>query len=321
MSIPLLSIVIPVFNEEQVLPALHAALHSTLQSAEITFELVFVDDGSTDQTWPMLERMQQEDPRITIARLSRNFGHQVAVSAGLDIARGEAVAVMDADLQDPPAVLLEMIGRWRDGYDVVYGVRTRRHGETAFKRWTATIFYRLIRALTSVDIPADTGDFRLMSRRAVDAFKQSRERHRFVRGMIAWAGFKQTGVRYERARRHSGTTKYPFRKMVAFATDAIVSFSISPLRFATWFGFVVSAVAFAYGLFAIYAKLALSKPLPGWASLTVSMMFLGGVQLVCIGIIGEYVGRIYDESKQRPLYLIQDLVPSAASRAGTPRGT
>lgn len=307
MTQPALSVVVPIFEEEQVLPVLHERLDAVLRAAGISYELVLVDDGSRDRSWELICAMREKSAAITAVRLSRNFGHQVAITAGLDVAAGAAVAIMDADLQDPPEVLLEMLARLNEGADIVYGQRTRRDGETAFKRFTASAFYRVIRTLTTVDIPADTGDFRVMSRRAIEAFKASRERHRFVRGMVAWLGFEQAAVPYERAARHAGVTKYPLRKMLAFALDAVISFSISPLRIATGFGLLVSLASFAYALYAIYLKIVLDISLPGWASLMVAVVFLGGVQLFCLGIVGEYLGRVYDEVKQRPLYLVREL--------------
>jgi dolichol-phosphate mannosyltransferase len=306
VSAPLLSIVVPVFNEAPVLAELHRRLSTLLQEAKVSYELVLVDDGSSDGSWEMMQTLRSTDPNVHLVQLSRNFGHQVAVTAGIDAACGEAVAIMDADLQDPPEVLLEMLARYREGYDVVYGRRTRRAGETIFKRASASLFYRFIRALTAVDIPADTGDFRLMSRRAVEGLKQARERHRFLRGMVAWLGFRQIAVPYARAARHAGSTKYPLRKMVAFALDAVVSFSIAPLRLATGLGLIVSLSSFGYAAYAVYVKVGLGVALPGWTSLMVAVVFLGGVQLLCIGILGEYLGRIYDEVKQRPLYLLQE---------------
>ena len=304
-STPTVSVVVPVFNEAEVLDVLHRRLTETLERSGESFELVLVDDGSRDGSWERMERLAAADRRVVLVRLSRNFGHQMAITAGVDAARGQAVALIDADLQDPPEVLLEMIARWREGFDVVYGRRTRRRGETWFKRASAAGFYRVIRRLTSVDIPADTGDFRLMSRRVVDVLKQFQERNRFVRGMVAWIGWRQTAVAYERAERHAGETKYPLRKMMRFAGDAIVSFSFAPLRLATGLGLLVSTLSFAYAVYAVLARLLGWGVVHGWASLMVAVLFLGGVQLVSLGIIGEYVGRVYDEVKRRPLYVAE----------------
>jgi dolichol-phosphate mannosyltransferase len=249
-------------------------------------------------------------PGIVLINLSRNFGHQLAATAGLDAARGEAVVLMDGDLQDPPELIERFFERWQAGYDVVYAVRRSRRGESAFKLATARVFYRTIKRLTNVSIPVDAGDFRLMSRRVVDALKNSRERHRFLRGMVSWVGFEQTGVEYDRDERHSGVTKYPLSKMLTFAVDGITSFSDVPLRFASYLGFSASTVAFVYALIVIVLKVFnINPPLytRGWASTIVAVLFLGGVQLIGIGILGEYIGRIYDEVKARPLYLISDI--------------
>ena len=302
---PTLSIVVPVFNEEAILDTLYARVVAVLERSGERFELVLVDDGSRDRSWEKMTAAATRDPRVVLVRLSRNFGHQVAISAGVDAARGEAVVLMDADLQDPPEVILEMIARWREGYDVVYGRRSRRLGESWFKRATAAAFYRVIRRLTSVDIPADTGDFRLMSRRVVDVLKRLEERNRFVRGLVAWIGWRQTAVEYERAVRLAGETKYPLRKMVRFAADAIVSFSIAPLRVATALGLVVSTLSFGYAVYAVLARIFDWDVVQGWASLMVAVLFLGGVQLISLGVIGEYVGRVYDEVKRRPLYVAE----------------
>ena len=303
-----LSVVVPVFNEAPGLAALHDRLTSTLERAGLTYEIVLVDDGSRDGSWERMMALAERDPRLVLVRLSRNFGHQIAITAGLDHARGEAVVVMDADLQDPPEVVPKMLERWRAGYDVVYGRRERRLGEGLFKRATAAIFYRVVRRLTAVDIPADTGDFRLMSRRAVEALRSLQEQNRFVRGMVAWVGFRQTAVEYVREARRVGETKYPLRKMVRFAGDAIFSFSHVPLRVATGLGLASSMVAFGYAVYAILARVLGWPTVQGWASLMVAIIFLGGVQLISLGIIGEYIGRIYDEVKARPLYLTQAVV-------------
>jgi dolichol-phosphate mannosyltransferase len=302
-SHPLLSVVVPVFNEEENLEELHRRITESLAGPGESFELVLVDDGSSDGSLSRMEALAARDPRVVLVRLSRNFGHQVAVSAGVDAAQGQAIVLMDADLQDPPEVVPRMLALWREGFDVVYGRRTRRAGESWFKRATAAGFYRLIRRMTSIDIPADVGDFRLMSRRVVDVLKQFQERNRFVRGMVAWIGFRQTAIDYERQVRAAGETKYPLRKMVRFAADAIFSFSHVPLRIATGLGLIVSTLSFAYGVFTILARIFDWGVVQGWASLMVAVTFLGGVQLVSLGIIGEYLGRVYDEVKQRPLYV------------------
>lgn len=309
-----LSVVVPVFNEEENLLELYRRLSEVLPKVVGSWEILFVDDGSRDRSWEIIRKLAEGDFRVRGLRFSRNFGHQMAFAAGLDHARGDAVVIMDADLQDPPELIPELLAKHREGFDVVYAVRTARHGETLFKKLTAKLFYRLLVRITSVHIPLDTGDFRLMSRRAVEAFRRLPERHRFTRGLVAWLGFSQTGVPYERAPRHAGTTKYPLRKMLRFAVDAITSFSHVPLQLATWLGFVVSAFAFVYILVVVALKFA-GISWPGYTSIMAAILFLGGVQLVMVGLLGEYVGRIYDEVKRRPLYLVAEEVGSAGDRA------
>ncbi|HYV47095.1 MAG TPA: glycosyltransferase family 2 protein [Myxococcaceae bacterium] len=300
------SVVVPLYNEEAVLPELYRRVAGVLKGAAVSYELVLVNDGSKDGTWALMKQLREQDPCVTLLNLSRNFGHQIAITAGIEHAAGDTVVIMDADLQDPPEVILEMLARWREGFDVVYGVRTRRRGDGWFKRATASLFYRVVRMATRVDIPVDTGDFRLISRRAVEHLKRLRETNRFVRGLVAWLGFRQVGLTYERAPRYAGQTKYPLGKMLRFAADAVASFSVAPLRLASSLGFLVSFGSFAYAAFAIYAKVWLGRTLQGWASLIVAVAFLGGVQLLCLGIVGEYLGRVYDEVKGRPLYVVQD---------------
>jgi glycosyltransferase involved in cell wall biosynthesis len=302
-----LSVVVPVFNEEENIPELYRRLRAVLPQVVQEWEILFVDDGSRDRSWELIRALAAQDPRVRGLRFSRNFGHQMAFAAGLDHARGQAVVIMDADLQDPPELIPELVAKHREGYEVVYAVRVARHGETAFKKLTAKLFYRLLARITAVQIPLDTGDFRLMGPRAVEAFRRLPERHRFTRGLVAWLGFPQTGVPYERAPRHAGTTKYPLRKMLRFALDAITSFSHLPLQLATWLGFAVSAFAFFYILVVLALKLA-GISWPGYTSLMAAILFLGGVQLLMVGLLGEYVGRIYDEVKHRPLYLVAEEV-------------
>lgn len=310
-----LSVVVPVFNEEENIPELYRRLVAALEACVHSFEVLFVDDGSRDNSWALVRRLAEADGRVRGLRFSRNFGHQMAFAAGLDHARGAAVVIMDADLQDPPEVVPELVDRWRQGHEVVYAVRRARHGESAFKLVTAKFFYRLLKRITPVDIPLDTGDFRLMDRRAVEAFRRLGERHRFTRGLVAWLGFRQTGVLYDRAARHAGDTKYPLRKMVRFAVDAITSFSHVPLQLATWMGFGVSLLAFAYILVVVALKV-IGISWPGYTSLMAAILFLGGVQLVMIGLLGEYLGRVYDEVKRRPLYLLQEEVGGGAADEG-----
>ena len=303
----LLSIVVPCMNEQEVLRETHQRLVAVLQQAPVNFEIVYVDDGSTDSTPEVLRELQAQDTQVRVVRFSRNFGHQVAITAGLEHASGDAVVIIDADLQDPPEVVLEFLAKWLDGYDVVYGVRTERDGETPFKLWTAKIFYRFISRLSDTRIPLDTGDFRLMDRRVVDSLLSMPERDRFVRGMVSWLGFSQVAVPYHRAPRAAGTTKFSLFKMVRFALDGIFSFSILPLRLATWTGFAASAVAIV-GIIIVLLERFFQVPglVKGWSSAVIAELFIGGVQLICIGIIGEYVGRIYGESKRRPLYIVRE---------------
>jgi polyisoprenyl-phosphate glycosyltransferase len=309
---PVLSVVVPLYNEQANVAPLLDRLGAITQRLrdDYDFEIVLVNDGSGDGTLEAIRSEMQRRPHIVLVNLSRNFGHQLAATAGIEIARGDAIVLMDGDLQDPPELIGAFVRKWREGYDVVYAVRRSRQGESPFKVWTARVFYRVIKRLTKVAIPLDTGDFRLMSRRVVEALRRSPERHRFLRGMVSWVGFNQVAVEYDRDVRHSGTTKYPLPKMIRFAMDGITSFSDIPLRFASYFGFTVSAVAFVYALIVIAFKLFSLKPpayTPGWASTIVAVLFLGGVQLMSLGILGEYLGRVYDEVKGRPLYLISDI--------------
>jgi glycosyltransferase involved in cell wall biosynthesis len=303
----MLSIVVPCFNEEEVLRSTNRRLVGVLEQLPLKFEILYVDDGSTDGTAEMLRELQALDDRIRVIRFSRNFGHQMAITAGLEHAAGDAVAIIDADLQDPPEVLADFVAKWMEGFQVVYGVRTERDGETAFKLWTAKIFYRTMGNLSDTEIPLDTGDFRLLDRRVVDALLAMPERDRFVRGMVSWLGFSQAAVPYHRAARAAGVTKFSFFKMVKFATDGIVSFSILPLRLATWVGFAASGIALVGVLITVVERLmGVEGLVKGWASVLVAILFIGGVQLICMGIIGEYVGRIYGESKRRPLYVVRE---------------
>lgn len=305
---PMVSILAPVFNEEPVLPELYNRVRSVMDDADYSWELILVNDGSRDRSAHVIERLHEQDARVKGISFSRNFGFQVAVTAGLDHARGQAVILADADLQDPPEVFPRMIDKWQEGYDVVYGIRTSREGETWFKLWTAKLFYRLIYRITDVEIPLDTGDFRLMDRRVVNAVRRMPERNRFLRGMVPWLGFRQIGIPYERRARFAGESKFRgLRQMLPFAIDAITSFSYLPLQLATYMGFSLAALS----LLAIVIVIALrlfgpSNPLLGQATTLVVVLFLGGVQLISLGIIGEYLGRIYDEVKGRPLYLIDE---------------
>ncbi|MGQ9496180.1 MAG: glycosyltransferase family 2 protein [Thermoanaerobaculaceae bacterium] len=313
-----LSVVVPVYNEEETLHELARRLRQVLEGLVATWEILFVDDGSRDRSWEIILQLAQEEPRIRGLRFSRNFGHQMAFFAGIEHAKGDAVVIMDGDLQDPPELIPELLAKHRQGYEVVYAVRAARHGETLFKKLTAKIFYRLFARLTSLNLPLDTGDFRLMGKRAVEAFKRLPERHRFTRGLVTWLGFSQVGVAYERAPRYAGTSKYPLRKMLRLAFDAVTSFSHAPLQVATGLGFLVSGFAFVYIVVALAFKLA-GVFRPGYTSLMAAILFLGGVQLVMVGLLGEYVGRIYDEVKRRPLYLVAEETGGEEERVGVKR--
>ncbi len=304
----LISVVVPCYNEEPVIRETHKRLVETLEQLEPdSFEILYVNDGSRDRTLELLEELQAMDGRVRVLSFSRNFGHQLAVTAGLDNAQGDAVVLIDADLQDPPAVILEMVERWRDGYHVVYGMRTDRPGETRFKLWTAKLFYRLLNRLSDVDIPLDVGDFRLMDRRVVDVMHAMPERDRYLRGMVSWVGFKQVAVMYRRERRFAGESKYPLFKMLKFATDGIISFSNVPLRLALWTGIGAICLSFAGIVYALIERLFfVNHVVRGWTSTFVAILFLGGVQLIFLGFIGEYIGRIYGEVKRRPLYILQE---------------
>jgi dolichol-phosphate mannosyltransferase len=303
---PTLSVVAPVFNEEAILHELYKRLRVVLDGAGLDWELVLVNDGSRDRSPEIMSELHAADPRVKVINFARNFGHQVAITAGADYARGEAVCIIDADLQDPPEVILDLLAKWREGYEVVYAVRSERKGETWFKEFTAKAFYRIIYKITDINIPMDTGDFRLMDRKVVEALQMMREKHRFMRGMSVWVGFRQTGVQYVRAERFAGETKYPLKKMLKFALDGITSFSYFPLQLATYMGFVSAALAVLGIIVTIVLRLTGSQAFYGQATTLVAVLFLGGVQLISLGIIGEYLGRIYDEVKGRPLYIVRE---------------
>jgi dolichol-phosphate mannosyltransferase len=305
----LLSIVVPCFNEEEVISETFKRLNNfSKQLTDLDVEIIFIDDGSSDSTRELLKKYAAEDARIKVICFARNFGHQIAVTAGIDAALGDAVVLIDADLQDPPEVVHQMIGKWKEGYDVVYGTRTERPGESAFKLATARGFYRLLNKLSDVPIPLDTGDFRLMSRAVVDTLRAMPERDRFVRGMVSWVGFKQTGLPYKRAERFAGESKYPLRKMLRFATDGILSFSTKPLQLSVSLGIISTVIALMGIVYALFLRVFTSTWVEGWTALMIAVLFIGGVQLVCIGILGEYIGRIYNEIKNRPLYVVQEYV-------------
>jgi len=299
-----LSIIVPIYNEEEVIPELYRRVTTVMDEIGESWEMVCVNDGSRDRSAQMLADLHRADPRVKLVDFSRNFGHQLAITAGLDYAQGQAVVIIDADLQDPPEVIADMLARWREGYEVVYAVRADRQGESLFKLWTANAFYRLLRSITEVDIPLDAGDFRLMDRQVVLTMRTLRENHRFMRGLSSWVGYKQIGVEYQRAERFAGETKYPVRKMLRLTMDAITSFSYVPLRMATWFGFSLAVISLIGILITIGLRLSGNNAFYGQATTLVAVLFLGGIQLIFLGILGEYLGRIYDEVKQRPLYIV-----------------
>jgi polyisoprenyl-phosphate glycosyltransferase len=302
---PTYSFVVPVLNEEAVLPELHRRLSAVAERLDGSCEFVLVDDASTDRSREQMLELHAGDPRVKLVFLSRNFGHQLALSAGLEHASGDAVVTLDADLQDPPEVVLEMAARWREGSEVVHGVRTRRRGEGRFKLWTARAFYHLLRRLSDIDLPLDSADFRLVDRRVADVVRGMREPHRYLRGLFAWVGYRQTTVGYERAERYGGETKMSLSRMIGFAIDGILSFSVAPLRIVIAVGFLMSITALTFGLVAAALKIAGAlPPVPGWASLTVLVSFLAGMQLIVLGMMGLYVAKTYEQGKGRPLYLV-----------------
>jgi len=304
-------VIAPIFNEIGNLPEFYRRVKESLDQTGEDWELLLVDDGSTDGSTDKIRELAANDERVKPVIFARNFGHQLAVTAGLDYAAGQAVTIIDSDLQDPPEVILDMIAKWREGYEVVYAVRSEREGETWFKLMTASVFYRLIYRITDVDIPMDTGDFRLLDHKVVAVMRQMRERHRFLRGMSVWVGFKQTGVHYKRAARFSGQTKYPFKKMFKFASDAITSFSYLPLQIATYIGFIAAGMSILAIPVVIILRVVGSQTFLGQASTLLAVLFLGGVQLISLGILGEYIGRLYDEAKGRPLYIVREAPPKA----------
>lgn len=301
------SIVVPLFNEELVINESYKRLKQVMDSIGDSYEIILVNDGSKDKTAEMARDICGYDHNVKMLNFSRNFGHQIAITAGMDYASGNAVVVIDADLQDPPEVIPRMITKWKEGYEVVYGQRTERKGETYFKKLSASLFYRIMRRLTDVDIPVDTGDFRLIDRKVLDALKTLPEKNRYVRGMVSWVGFRQIGIEYVRDERFAGETKYPLKKMMKFAANGITSFSYKPLKLATYAGCFVSLLSFIYLFYVLYQRLFIPEStIPGWASLTIISLFFNGSVLILLGIMGEYIGRIYDEAKARPLYIISD---------------
>ena len=303
--VPIYTIVAPVFNEAETLPEFYRRLKRVMVSLGKDWELILVDDGSSDGSTEKILELARQDRRVNPVIFARNFGHQVAVTAGLDYSRGQAVVIIDSDLQDPPELIPQLAGKWREGYQVVYAVRTSREGESWFKRFTAAAFYRIINRITDVEIPVDTGDFRLLDREAADALCQMRERHRFPRGMAAWIGFRQIGVPYDRESRFAGETKYPFGRMLRLALNAITSFSYFPLQIATYLGFLFAGLSALAIPLVIALRLSGSQAFFGQATTLIAVLFLGGVQLISLGILGEYIGRLYDEAKGRPLYVVR----------------
>jgi dolichol-phosphate mannosyltransferase len=305
--VPTYSVVVPAHDEEAVIEELVARLGPVLDRLDGDAEVILVDDGSRDRTYELMCGVARRDPRFRVVRLSRNFGHQIAITAGTDFAAGDAVVILDADLQDPPEVILELAARWREGYDVVYAVRDIREGETRFKRLTATVFYRAFNRISEIKVPLDVGDFRLVDRSVLDVFARMRESNRFVRGMFSWIGLRQVGVLYRRDERFAGETNYSLRKMLRFAATGLVSFSSAPLRAALNLGFVVSLLAFGLGIWSVIVKTTGFYNVPGWTSIVVVTTFIGGIQLIVLGVIGEYIGDIHTEVKHRPLYVVGEL--------------
>lgn len=306
MTTPTFSIIAPIYNELENIPELYPRLREVMDRTGEPWELILVDDGSSDGSTEVIRKLAETDPRVRPVIFARNFGHQIAVTAGVDYSRGDAVIIIDADLQDPPEVILKLIDKWREGYEVVYAVREERQGESWFKRVTASLFYRIIFRITDVDMPLDAGDFRLMDKKVITVLQQMREKHRFLRGMSAWVGFKQVGVSYKRQARHAGETKYPFSKMVKLALNAVTSFSYFPLQLATYIGFISAGISVLAIPVVVLARLITGSALVGQATTLIIVLFFGGVQLISLGIIGEYIGRIYDETKNRPLYIVAD---------------
>jgi len=314
-----LSVVVPVYNEIESLQELHRRVKAVMESLTSSWELVLVDDGCSDGSTERMKEIAAEDPHVRPVIFARNFGHQIAITAGLDYARGDAVVIMDADLQDPPEVIADLVEKWREGYEVVYAVRAEREGESWFKLATASLFYRLINRITNVDIPLDTGDFRLLDRSAAEVLRSMGERHRFPRGMAAWIGFRQIGVPYKRAARYAGETKYPLRKMIRLAMNAITGFSDFPLKLASYLGASLTGLGALLLLVVLLSRAINGAWMSGTATLITATVFIGGVQLLSVGILGEYIGRIYDEVKDRPLYIVREAPTGADVNLHTKR--
>ena len=309
----LLSIVVPVFNEEEVIPIFHQRIVEVLETIPLKTEIVYVNDGSTDSTLKIIQSFRTKNRRVAIVDLSRNFGKEIALTAGIDHAKGDSVVVIDADLQDPPELIPELVEHWKEGYDVVYAKRVARAGERAIKKATAHTFYRVMNKVSKLKLPEDTGDFRLMSRRAVDSLKELREHHRFMKGLFAWIGYRQKAVTYKRDARYAGQSKWNYWSLWNFALEGITSFTTVPLLAASYLGLLTSLTAFIYAVYVVYKTLVYGDPVKGYPSLMVVILFLGGIQLLAIGVIGEYIGRIFNETKRRPLYILKDYIPSDQS--------
>jgi len=301
-----ITVIIPVYNEEDNISMLHERLRSVLTQITTQYEMIFINDGSRDNSMPMIKALSKEHKEVRYIDFSRNFGHQVAVTAGLDKSNGDAVVIIDADLQDPPELIIEMYKKMKEGFQVVYAKRKQRKGESLFKLWTAKLFYRILSKITSISIPVDTGDFRIMDRKIVNILKEMPEKNKYLRGQISWIGFNQTYVEYERQQRQGGETGYTFQKMLRFALDGITGFSDLPLKIVTYFGFMVSIFAFFVMLYALYSRYIIKDYVPGWASLMIVILFIGGIQMIAIGIIGEYLSRMNNNIRNRPLYIIRD---------------
>ncbi|MDR2600426.1 MAG: glycosyltransferase family 2 protein [Oscillospiraceae bacterium] len=306
--LPVYSVVVPAYNEQEVITESYNRLTKVMKSIGETYELLFVNDGSKDNTANIIAGFCQNDESVRLINFTRNFGHMAAISAGMENARGQAIFIIDADLQDPPEIFPEMAEKWKEGYHVVYGKRTKRKGESFFKKLTAKVFYRFLRSMTSVDLPSDTGEFRLIDRKVCDAVNKLPEKNRYIRGLVSWVGFKQTPVEYVREERFAGTTKYPFRKMMAFAMDAITSFSHKPLKLATTLGMIISIASFLYILLVLYQHFFTDLNIAGWASTIAAILLTQGIVLMILGLMGEYIGRIYSELQNRPTYIIQEII-------------
>ena len=308
MTNPVYSVVIPAFNEQEVINETYKRLTNVMKGMGEPYELIFINDGSKDTTAQIVAGFCENDPSVRLINFTRNFGHMAAISAGMENARGDGIFIIDADLQDPPEIFPEMAVKWKEGYHVIYGKRIKRKGESVFKKWSASIFYRFLRRMTSVDLPSDTGEFRLIDRKVCDTVNRLPEKNRYIRGLVSWVGFKQVPVEYEREKRFAGVTKYPLRKMINFAMDAITSFSYKPLKLATTLGFSISLLSFFYILYVIYERIFTDRTITGWASTIAAILFTQGIVLMILGLMGEYIGRIYTEIQNRPNYIIQEIV-------------